>query len=169
MFSAKRLHINYTTYDVCRDRDTVSASRFGSVMAKAPPSLCKPGDDPYWYAQILGVFCTVAAVLPTPRSTLKTKPAKSMEFLWVRWYGAVPETRWGFRHAALPQVGFMPDTDDERFAFGFLDPEVVIRACHLIPAFHAGKTSDLLVSPVPSLARLPGEAEDWVHYYYVNM
>jgi hypothetical protein len=48
-------------------------------------------------------------------------------------------------------------------SFGFLNPDDVIRAVHLIPGFHFGRTSNLLG---PSIARLASEMdEDWIHYY----
>ena len=85
-----------------------------------------------------------------------------MEFLWVRWFRIVPGHKYGFKVARLPKVGFVPDTDDQ--AFGFLDPSLVIRGCHLIPAFADGRTSELLTTQ-NTVARLPGEIDDYVAYY----
>jgi hypothetical protein len=67
--------------------------------------------------------------------------------------------------ARLPKIGFIPDTDDS--AFGFLDPSLVVRGCHLIPAFADGRTSTLLAS-THTAARSPNEIDDWVAFY-VNM
>jgi hypothetical protein len=85
-----------------------------------------------------------------------------MEFLWVRWYGEVPGHRWGFKAARLFKVGFIPDTDSS--AFGFLDPSLVLRGSHLIPAFNDGKTADLLKAQT-TVARPPGQTEDWRTFY----
>ncbi|KAF9535996.1 hypothetical protein CPC08DRAFT_677078, partial [Agrocybe pediades] len=56
------------------------------------------------------------------------------------------------------------DTD----AFTFLDPSLVIRAAHLIPAFNEGQTQSLLPC-ANSVARLSRRGEskewDWVNYY----
>ena len=60
----------------------------------------------------------------------------------------------------------MPDRANH-LPVGFLDPSLVIRACHLIPAFVDERTSELL-RPGISLARLPGEMDDWTAFY-VNM
>jgi hypothetical protein len=65
-----------------------------------------------------------------------------MEFLWVRWFGVEPGYHWGFKTARLPKIGFVPNTDD--MAFGFLDPSLVIRGCHLVPSFADGCTTKLL-------------------------
>jgi hypothetical protein len=67
--------------------------------------------------------------------------------------------------ARLPKIGFIPDTDD--LAFGFLDPSLVVRGCHLIPAFHDGYTAALLSAKL-SAGRSPGEQHDWTAFY-VNM
>lgn len=80
--------------------------------------------------------------------------------------GLVPGCRFGVKVARLPRVGFVPETDP--YAFGFLDPDVVLRGCHLIPAFHYGRTRDLLGTDQPTAARPLGETDDWVNYY-VNM
>jgi hypothetical protein len=114
---------------------------------------------PYWYARVLGVFH--ARVLHTGPQAVN-RSVQRMEFLWVRWFGIVPGHKYGFTAARLPKVGFVPETDDQ--AFGFLDPSLVIRGCHLIPAFADGRTSDLL-NTQNTAARLPGEVDDWVSYY----
>ena len=71
----------------------------------------------------------------------------------------------GFHQAKLPMVGFVPVSDPS--AFGFLDPALVVRSCHLIPAFRNGRTQDLL-SVTGSLGRAVDEVDDWANYY-VNM
>jgi hypothetical protein len=86
-----------------------------------------------------------------------------MEFLWVRWFGVVPGHRWGFKTARLPRIGFIPDTDDG--AFGFLDPSLIIRGCHLVPCFASGRTSELLHTSTVTAAHHPDEADDWETYY----
>jgi hypothetical protein len=73
--------------------------------------------------------------------------------------------RSGFKVGRLPRIGFVPDSDDQ--AFGFLDPSLVIRGCHLIPAFVQGKTTELLKANVTA-ARPVGEIDDWTAFY-VNM
>ena len=56
---------------------------------------------------------------------------------------------------------------DSSDAFGFLDPSLVLHACHLIPAFAKGRTDSLLPCG-PSVARENGDLDDWTAYY-VNM
>ena len=62
---------------------------------------------------------------------------------------------------------FLWRPENDPSAFGFLDPSLVLRGCHLIPAFNDGRTSDLLTAPL-TIARPPDEVDDWVAFY-VNM
>jgi hypothetical protein len=117
---------------------------------------------PYWYARVLGVFH--AQVLHMGPSA-KNHSIQHMEFLWVRWFGIEPDYISGTHTAWLPKIGFVPDTDDG--AFGFLDPSLVVRGCHLVPAFAAGRTQTLLQTISPTAARLPDETDDWENYYVI--
>ncbi|KIM66090.1 hypothetical protein SCLCIDRAFT_22307 [Scleroderma citrinum Foug A] len=93
-----------------------------------------------------------------------SQPKRSMEVLWVRWLGVDPDHQWGFKQAHLPKIGFVPNSNE---AFGFLDPSLVIRGCHIIPAFVDGCT-DLLMPRGQSISRWPGEVDDW-RAFYVNI
>ncbi|KAG6840446.1 hypothetical protein H0H93_004646, partial [Arthromyces matolae] len=62
----------------------------------------------------------------------------------------------------LPRLRFLSNGDPE--AYGFLNPDEVIRGSHIIPAFHYGSTGE----QVASIARGEDELDDWC-YYYVNM
>ena len=126
-------------------------------------TLSHDGEHPFWYARALRAFQIPTCYLGR-RS--KNPSFHKMDVLWVRWLGVEPNYSWSFKHARLPKVGFIPDTDED-LAFGFLDPSSVIRACHLIPAFAGGRTAALM-KPGPSLGRLPGETDDWGSSY-VNM
>ncbi|KAK7689421.1 hypothetical protein QCA50_007213 [Cerrena zonata] len=129
-------------------------------MVQSPET--EAGAHPYWYAQVLGVFHTTVSIFPSSKSNLPQVSSTQVEFLWVRWYGIEPGYRSGFKYSKLPKIGFVPEND--RFAFGFLDPSVVIRGCHLIPAFALGRTRRLLRSE-STLARKVGERKDWMNYY----
>jgi hypothetical protein len=126
-------------------------------MVLSPETGCQA--HPFWYARVLGVFH--ARILHTgPLAT--NRSIQHMEFLWVRWFGVVPRYRYGHRAARLPKIGFVPDSDP--LAFGFLDPSLVLRGCHLIPAFNDGRTSDLLTVPC-TVAHPPDEDDDWAAFY----
>jgi hypothetical protein len=157
IYSAKVLRINYTTYDVRRAQDIVNPRTNSDVMTLSRETAS--GAHPYWYCRILGIFH--AQVLHTgPNAT--NRSIQHMEFLWVRWYGEVHGQRWKPNTPRLFKVGFVPDTDSS--AFGFLDPSLVLRACHLVPEFKKGMTGDLL-RVGRTAARRPGEIEDWIAFY----
>lgn len=160
IFSAKVFRVNYTTYDIRRDQDSMNPRTSCDVMVLSPET----GNEahPYWYARVLGVFH--AEILHTGPAAAN-RSVQHMEFLWVRWFGLVPNHRFGFKAARLPKIGFVPDSDVA--AFGFLDPSLVVRGCHLIPAFNNGRTSGLLQTAA-SAGRPAGEVDDWLAFY-VNM
>ena len=130
------------------------------VLAREDAS-CKEY-HPYWYARVIGIFH--ADVYHIGEKSTTDEPYK-MDFLWVRWFGLDESHRGGWKARRLHRIGFF-DSEDER-AFGFLDPNEIIRAVHLIPAFAHGLIDNL---PSDSLARHPEDEyhEEW-KYYYVNM
>lgn len=88
-----------------------------------------------------------------------------MEFLWVHWFGVKPGYHWGFKNAHLPKIGFVPA--DSGAVFGFLDPSLVLCACHLISAFADGHTDSLLCHGA-LVAQENNNLNNWAAYY-VNM
>ena len=160
IYSAKVLRVNYTTYDVRRDQDSMNPRTNANVMVLSPET--GPGAHPYWYARVLGVF-HVRVLHKGPLAT--NRSVQYLEFLWVRWFGIDPGHRHGHKVTQLPKIGFVPEQDPS--AFGFLDPSLVLRGCHLIPAFNDGRTLDLLNTSL-TIARPPDEVDDWAAFY-VNM
>ncbi|KAK7437003.1 hypothetical protein VKT23_006712 [Stygiomarasmius scandens] len=160
-FSVKTFRINYTTYDVRRDQDVINPrTDHCTVMVRSPETALNA--HPFWYARVLGVFHADVVYFDTREGKPKSSQQR-MEFLWVRWFGDEPDYQPSFREAKLPKIGFVPETDP--YAFGFLDPSLVIRACHLIPDFQGGRTSSLLGTRVATAACHPGEVDDWANYY----
>ena len=150
--------VNYTTYDVRRDCDTINTGTHRYVMLRSPE--ISTNAHPYWYAQILGIY---HARVSTTHPAIPKHSAQHMEFLWVRWLGIEPGHRSGSKVARLPKVGFVEDTDDD--AFGFLDPDLIIRGSHLIPDFNSGRTSELMSYDGITAARSPDEKDDWTNLY----
>jgi hypothetical protein len=65
------------------------------------------------------------------------QPVKQhLDILWVRWLAPLWSHGSGMKHAHLPNIAFMEESDQD--AFGFLNPGQVIRGAHFIPAFHSG-------------------------------
>ncbi|KAI5993853.1 hypothetical protein EDD15DRAFT_2262737 [Pisolithus albus] len=147
----KQLQVNFTTYDIRCDKDTLHSGQGDTIMMYSR----EQGTDahPFWYAQLIRawVFCIYYE-----------GEEHDMDVVWVRWLGVEPRYQWGIGKARLPKVGFI--LDSESGAFGFVDPALVIRACHLIPVFTEGRT-DSLLRRGPSLACPNDEVDDWASYY----
>ncbi|KAG9122310.1 hypothetical protein FRC07_001374 [Ceratobasidium sp. 392] len=133
MYKHATLQINYTTYDIRRTHDTLNTwLKHHFVML---PNNDPDPDHPFLYAKILGIYHTHASPNQASR-------AQRVEFLW------------------LDRVRYVRRTSP-REMFGFVDPACIIRACHLIPAFKYGRTSEL---PRTSIAVDAAEG-DWESYY----
>ena len=141
IFCHKTLRINFTTYDCRRDQDVINTRTRSDVMVLANEEDNESNQHPYWYARVIGIFHAMV-------SRVGGSTYERMDFLWVRWYGLDTAARSGFKARQLHQIGFL-DSNEDTGAFGFIDPHDIIRAVHLIPAFHFGTTSQLLS---PSMA-----------------
>jgi hypothetical protein len=132
---------------------------------------------PYRFGRIIGVFhAKVLYNIPglgtaSGLTQNQLREPQHIEFLFVRWFttAAAGTTdqhyRGGWKSRRLHRITFVDGDDDA--AFGFLDPQDIIRGVHLIPAFNDGRTVDLL--PPSAIARpRSSDHEDW-KYFYVNM
>ncbi|KZV89008.1 hypothetical protein EXIGLDRAFT_797345 [Exidia glandulosa HHB12029] len=150
-----RIAINYTTYDVRRAQDPIgTTTKKRDIMV-----LNTTGGEthpPFYYARVLGIF---HVKVKHPKLHAKYQ---RMDVLHVRWFvqDASYESGWAARRH--DRIQFIPSTDPR--AFGFLDPALVIRGAHLIPAFAHGRTHDLLRSFGPSIARDSPDG-DWKYFY----
>ncbi|KZP26571.1 hypothetical protein FIBSPDRAFT_781724, partial [Athelia psychrophila] len=160
VYSGRTLKVNYTTYDVRRGQDIINPRNNCDVMVASPETSADA--HRFWYARVLGIFYVYIC---DNSQDSNNRARQRYDFLWVRWFGMVEGHRHGLRVARLPKVGFIKEGDATP-AFGFLDPSLVVRACHLIPAFNLGKTTRLL-SPTTTTtaARAFGELEDWMAFY----
>ncbi|KAK6969249.1 hypothetical protein R3P38DRAFT_2814712 [Favolaschia claudopus] len=127
--STRSSRVNFTTYDVRRGQDLpkppipTQTSCISHLKRRTPY-------HPFSYAQIIGIFHADILNLGG----------------WDR--GAKIQTKEFLR---LHRLEFLPDSDPQ--AFGFLDPDEVIRGSHIIPAFARGRTTTLLANG--SIGRLP--------------
>jgi hypothetical protein len=155
--------INYTTYDIRCNWDTINLGMYQDIMVNSPET--GQGAQPYWYARVIGIF---HAYISSTHPDMRGKLLHLMEFLWVCWFRKEPDPYFhGFCHACLPKIGWVLSSDE--YAFNFLDPAQVIRGAHIIPAFSAGHTSTLLpVTKTEACILNSDEEEDWVNFY-VNM
>jgi hypothetical protein len=110
----------------------------------------------FWYARVLGVY-HINVVYEGPGQ--RDWNPRRLDFLWVRWYECNNADAYDWSSSTLQSLSF-PSVEGA-FAFGFLDPTDVIRACHIIPAFVSGKRFENGVGS-SGLAR---NKDDWREYY----
>ncbi|KAJ7195888.1 hypothetical protein GGX14DRAFT_674069 [Mycena pura] len=166
IYKHKSVRFNYTTYDVRRKQHSCNPRTQADLM------VLNPSDDkdqyPYWYARLIGIFHI--RILHTG-SRSKSYGAQTFDVLWVRWFGADDrQKKWGLHANRMPRIGFQHAENE--MSFGFLNPNAVLRACHIIPAFAFGYDNNGLPT---SIGRPRQEVDDedepdtdWA-YYYVNM
>ncbi|KAF7341461.1 GLOBIN domain-containing protein [Mycena venus] len=164
LYTHKVMRINFTTYDCLRDSDTLNPRTRPDFIVQAHEDEDETATHPYWYGRIIGIFhASVRHVGPLSKNRTKVH---RMEFLWVRWFGRDLSHPGGWKYKRLHRVGFLDASEPDSGAFGFLDPAEVIRAAHLIPAFHFGRTSRYLGTTVARMYH--GEDQQDYNYYYVN-
>lgn len=144
------MDIYHTTYDLRRGKDRVNMKGRSNVM-----TLSQEGSHPYGYARILGIFRLNVLHGPT------MSDEASMNVLWVRWFKIDKTHRAGWKAKRLYRLEFVPSLDDG--AFGFLNPDDIVRGSHLIPGFVLGHRS-LSGNQAASIWD-PEKPTDWKTYY----
>jgi hypothetical protein len=139
-----------------REQDSVNPSNHADVMV---PSFDEDGSMRYWYARVIGIYH--ARVKLAGQSGIKV-----VDFLHVRWF-ARDEQQTNLRWR-LPRVGFFDASQSPTESFSFLDPRLVLRSVHLIPAF-AHPEPIMRTLPLPSIARPDAESDEEWSWYYVGM
>ncbi|KAK0492982.1 hypothetical protein EDD18DRAFT_1310769 [Armillaria luteobubalina] len=120
---------------------------------------------PYWYGRIIGLFhADVRYNDPHGNCDHEDRQVFRVDFAWVRWYGFDSSHRSGFAAKRPHHVGFVDGRDPG--AFGFLDPDDIIHAVHLLPVYRLGQTAEFLP---PSIARRPEENDQDYERYSVDM
>lgn len=145
------LTINYTAYDLRRDKDAIHLN-FGNqaVLVYSPVS---QGDEPWLYAHVVAIYHVFACTRTNP-------DPKRLELLWVRWMQRDATQLGGPNASQYTRISFIPYSGTPGEAFGFVDPSHVIRGCHLIPVFDLQRTRDRLGA---SMAR--DKEGDWRAFY----
>ena len=121
------------------------------------------GDDErvrlFLYARVLAI-CHANVVYVGP-SAVDYQPRR-MNFLWVRWYDQVDLGRTGWDARKLDRVRFPSLSGSAGDGpFGFIDPVLVLRACHIIPRFCKGKRYE----DGKGMSFCGRDSSDWNEYY----
>ncbi|TFK68774.1 hypothetical protein BDN72DRAFT_650911 [Pluteus cervinus] len=154
IYAHARASFNYTTYDIRRDRDGININRRlydERIRCNVMLPALEDSPHPYSYAHVLGVYHAMVYFKDS------WQPER-VDFLWVRWFQWDIGWSSGPSGLRLDRLTFLPASNPQ--AFGFIHPSLVIRPCHLIPAFAEGRTIEYLGR---SLVRHPDG--DWKSYY----
>ncbi|KAK7681972.1 hypothetical protein QCA50_014935 [Cerrena zonata] len=158
IFNHKMMQVNYTTYDMRREYDIINSNKHADIMTVSSDfdaeSLMSPSGHPFSYAHVIGIYhAEVVHILPGNQADVQ-----SVQFLRVHRYRHDTRFKAGFQHRRLHCLELMPPEDEG--AFGFIDPDEVIRGVHVIPAFHHGIQSHE--------HEVPQQVPPLRNYYYVN-
>ena len=159
VYQHRTLRVNYTSYDLQRCSDVINIRTRPDLMV-----LAEEGDHthPYQYGRLIDIF-TVSVHYKGAKPMIGARRQK-LRVLWVRWYERDTHSyQDGFSTLRLPRLSFVDATDHN--AHGFIDPTTVLRAAHLIPAFHHGVMSP---QPLQDSHATRFLAHDW-NCYYANM
>lgn len=160
MYQHRILRVNYTTYDVRRDQDLVNGhSAHCNIMVLRQRTEASHTDNvsSYRYGRVLGTYHVNVGYNGPGRPDYHE--LHKMEFLWVRWYDEVGQLETGWAHQRLGRLRFAPIEDGD--AFGIVDPDDVLRGCHIIPRFQLNKVHAAGAGHSP----LAKDASDWKEYY----
>ncbi|TFK80595.1 hypothetical protein K466DRAFT_503627, partial [Polyporus arcularius HHB13444] len=130
------LRLNYTSYDLRRNQDSVTPKNHGDIMLLADTD--SEGSDghthPYAYARVIRIFHVNVRLYDSPMQEFER-----MDVAFVRWFRVDHSAPGGFKRKRLHRLEFVSPGSDE-LAFGFVNPADVIRSSHIIPAFAFGRT-----------------------------
>ena len=141
LYQHTRFQVNYTTYDVRRERDVINLRTHTDIMLMADVA-CTDRDHEaapshlYQYARVLGIFHMYVQHRATTESSAWSDKER-VDVLWVRWFQVDSERPMSWSNARMPSLHFVTDSGDLD-TYGFVDPNSVIRGAHIIPTFASG-------------------------------
>ena len=114
------LRINYTTYDLRHETDTVNPrTEHRNIMLLAQND-DEPISHPFCYARVLGIY-HANIMFTGPES--RDYQSRRLEFLWVQWFELLKAPA-GWDQYSLDKGRFIPMQRPD--AFGFVDPADVL-------------------------------------------
>ncbi len=177
MYQHKLARFYYTTYDVRRSEDVINprTSHSNVMLLSSSESETNKKDNlhetwthPFLYARVIGIY-HVNVVYTGPGR--KDYESMRFDFLHVRWFQLEPVSNsqrsqgehssctfqdWGSMR--LDRLFFPPMA--EKSSFGLVDPALILRGCHVIPAFSSGKR----YLDGCGLSKLSKDSDDWKLY-----
>lgn len=155
-YEHKKLLVFSTTYDLQRCSHTIRPISHPDIMVQAADF----DEEPYWYGRVLLIFHIDCKL----RTSAHWQTFDVVFVCWLAQNDPAPRR--------LPRVGWFNSIDSSEAigAFGFTDPALIVRGAHIIPAFNAGRTNQIL--PGTSIARVGSTGDNKLYDYnwsYVNM
>ena len=150
IYHHKLARLYYTTYDVRRGEDIINPNtshRDIMLLATEEDAVAYS----FLYSRVLGIF-HVNIIYNGPG--MINYESMRFDFLWVRWFQSSKNSNW----TELDHLTFPPMADEN--SFGFIDPTLVLRACHLLPLFSEGKRHEDGIG----LSRSAKDGQEWKAY-----
>lgn len=164
IYEHKVIRFRSTTYDARRMEESANPRTHADIIVLSH----EDGNEgqpvfPYWHARIVGIYHFM--VRERSEGGTGLGPPSRMDVLFVRWFGFdSPDGQSGWRARQMHKVGFLPDSNVHGPAFGFLDPNEVIRMVHLIPDFSSVRTKGLLTGKSMAIQYPHPDGEYPVYY-----
>jgi hypothetical protein len=155
----------YTTYDIRRSEDIINprtshcdimllASALENQAVRETGASPHSGSHPFIYARVLGIYHV--NIIYTGPGMINYEIMR-FEFLWVRWFEL--HNRSKVMEKTLDRLYFPPMAAEH--SFGFVDPQLVLRGCHLLPVFSCGRRHEDGIG----LSRLSKDGSEWKSYF----
>ncbi|EIW80115.1 hypothetical protein CONPUDRAFT_58968, partial [Coniophora puteana RWD-64-598 SS2] len=130
LYEHKTLWINFTTYDLHQEHDTINPNSHPNIMLLSQDELTNKNAHPYWYARVTFIFHVMVCFH-------HEDPSKShhLDVLLIQWLHQDSNFQDIFAHRCLSRVSFFPLGTSE--CWDFIDPSTVIRLVHLLPGFES--------------------------------
>lgn len=163
IFQHKLARFYHTTYDVRRSEDVINPrTTHCDVMLLADhPDMTIT--HPFLYGRVIGIYHVNVVYVG---QGMKSYDAMRFDLLHVRWF-QLEMSDLQDRHLSewvslrLNRLSFPSMASKDSFAF--VDPSLVLRGCHLIPAFSSGKRHP----GGTGFSGMAKDGNDW-RSYYVN-
>jgi hypothetical protein len=161
IYNHKTIRTRYTAYDLRRQEDLlrIHGSRSNIMvinpdylLARASGRISECAVPAFRYGRVLKI-CHANVIYVGPGNQDLTP--RRLDFLLVRWY----EQTGGSQGSDGVDTLSFPDVSSP-CAFGFLDPALVCRGCHIIPRFSQGRHTRDKRSP------LAHDDEDYKEYFF---
>jgi len=155
IYRHKVIRFNFTMYDMRCGTNIVNPGTSCCNIMLLADSADSSSLHHFLYARVLGAY---HANMIYTGPGMQDYEARSLNFLWVRWYKVDPGSS-GWTNSTLHSVRFPLMCEDD--SFGFVDPDDVLRGCHIIPAFAKGQRKETK----RDVSYCAKDSKDYVAYY----